>query len=147
MRQTREATHREPVWRERSDFVIGADLEGGDSEQLFVRQLGPRRFELCCIPFFTYGMSLGDVVETDDQYTVMRVVERRGHRTFRVWFGDSFAPRDEIAQELADLGALLEWSSTNLLAVDAADDETAQAVVDYLQKRQTSGDLIYEDGE
>lgn len=147
MSRVREATHRDPVWRERSDFIIGARVgDGNDSEQLFVRQLTPYRFEMCCIPFFTYGISLGDIVETDGEYTVTRVVERSGRRTFRVWFGESFVPREQVAQELSGLGALLEWSSTNLLAVDAADAMTTQPIVEYLQQHRAQGDLLYEDG-
>lgn len=70
-----------------------------------------------------------------------------GRRTFRVWFGQGFQPREEVALELAGLGALLEWSSTNLLAVDAADEPVAIAVTTYFTDRQAEGQLLYEDGE
>lgn len=148
MNRTREVTHQEPAWRGRSDFVIGIALpEDGASEQLFARQAGPHRFEICCIPFFTYGLSLGDLVETDDDYNVTRIVERSGRRTFRVWFGDGFQPRHEIARDLGEMGALLERSSPNLLAVDAADDPITQAVVTYLDDRQEQGHVLYENSE
>ena len=29
-----------------------------------------QRFELCCIPFFTYGLSLGDVISIDSRLQV-----------------------------------------------------------------------------
>jgi hypothetical protein len=46
--------------------MIGAELAEEDrDEQLWARQVGDRRFEICCIPFFVYDMALGDVVETD----------------------------------------------------------------------------------
>lgn len=148
MNKTGNVTHRDPIWRERSDFVIGMALEDDlGREQLFARQLGPYRFEICCIPFMTYGLSLSDVVVTDDGYQVTEIVERSGRRTFRVWFGESFQPREEIAQDLARLGALLEWSSTNLLAVDAADASLAESIVAYLEERRQQGHLLWEDGE
>lgn len=147
--EVKEAQHTEPVWRERSDFVIAAEVPGGTeaaTEQLFARQVGPDRFELCCIPFFIYDLALGDVVETDSTYLVRRVVEPSGRFVFRVWFGDTAHPRDEIAEQLADLGALLEWSSINLLAVDAADPEHAQKVADYLSGMEADGKLMFETG-
>jgi hypothetical protein len=41
---------------------------------LWARQVGDRRFEICCIPFFLYDVALGDVVETDENYSLVRVV-------------------------------------------------------------------------
>lgn len=145
----REAVHQEPVWRDRSDFVIAAAvLGGGDTktEQLWGRQIDERRFEICCVPFFVYDLALGDVVETDSDYIVERVVEPSGRYVFRVWFGESFHPRDAIAAELKAIGSLIEWSSPNLLAVDAADEEHAKLVADFLAEREQDKQLIYESG-
>lgn len=141
-----EATHRDPVWRERADFIIGAVLDDEQgTEQLFSRQLGPRRFELCCIPFFTYGLALGDVVETDDDFTVSGVVQPSGHRTIRVWFGDTFLPRDEFTDSVKSFGVEAEWSSSNLLAISAPDELTVRRVVDLVEQRTADG-LVWEFG-
>jgi len=145
-------THADPVWRDRSNFIIHAELPERDGrlEQLWVRQISESTFEVCCIPFFLFDVALGDVVETaprgEREYVLDRVVERSGRYVFRVWFGESFHPRDEIAEELTRLGALIEWSSVNLLAVDATDAEHAQKVADFLQERTDLGQLIYETG-
>jgi hypothetical protein len=142
-----DEAHAAPVWRDRANFVIGAPLpEEGHSEQLWARQVGDTRFEVCCIPFFVYDLALGDIVETDANYDVVRVVERSGRFVFRVWFGETFHPRQQVADELAELGALLEWSSANLLAVDAADEAHAQAIADYLKEQEHARRLIYETG-
>jgi len=142
-----DAVHETPVWRERANFVIGAALpEEGRTEQLWARQLGENRFEICCIPFFLYDVALGDVVETDANYDLVRVVVASGRFVFRVWFGDSFHPRQEVANELSELGALSEWSSTNLLAVDASDGAHAQSIADYLAEQERAGRLMYETG-
>ena len=140
--------HADPVWRERSDFIINAVLpgEGDRIEQLWVRQVGDYRFQLCCVPFFLFDVALGDVVETDIDYRFSRVVEASGRFVFRVWFGESFHPRQEIADELVSLGALVEWSSTNMFAVDAADEAHAQRVADVLFGHEQAGRLIYETG-
>jgi hypothetical protein len=142
-------THSDPVWRDRADFILGAQLPDPDSdrrEQLWSRQVAPTRFEICCIPFFLYDVALADVVETGTDYTLERVVEASGRWVFRAWFGESFHPRDEIADELAAMGALLEWSSVNLLAVDASDAELAQRVAHRLEGHERRGHLIYETG-
>ena len=146
---TREVVHEEPVWRERSNFIIASRVAGGgdiEFEQLWVRQIEERQFELCCIPFFVYDLALGAVVETDRYFIVCRIVARSGRCVLRVWFGESFQPREEIARELVNLGSLIEWSSPNLLAVDAADEEHALLAADLLAKRERAGELIYETG-
>lgn len=146
--------HQDPVWRERSNFIINAELAEKDRprrfEQLFAKQVGEDRFEICCIPFFVYDVALGDVVVTSPRggrkYVVDKVVEPSGRYVFRVWFGESFHPRDEIAAELRALGSIIEWSSRNLLAVDAVDREHAQLVADFLAEREQAGHLVYETG-
>lgn len=142
-----DAVHEAPVWRDRSNFVIGAPLpEESRSEQLWSRQVGDQRFEICCIPFFLYDVALGDVVETNANYDVVRVTEPSGRFVFRVWFGEHFHPRQEVAEELEQLGALIEWSSANLLAVDAADEDLAQVIADYLIEAERAGRFVYETG-
>lgn len=85
-------------------------------------------------------------LQGEHRYVVEGVVESSGRYVFRAWFGESFHPRAEIAAELEGLGALLEWSSVNLLAIDAADAEHAQRVADFLAGRQEAGHLLYETG-
>jgi hypothetical protein len=52
------AVHLAPVWRERANCLIFANIaEGGLPkrwEQLWARRVGDARFVLCCIPFFAY---------------------------------------------------------------------------------------------
>jgi hypothetical protein len=146
--------HQTPVWRDRSDFIINAALAEKDRpkryEQLFAKQVADDRFEICCIPFFLFDIALGDVVTTsatgNRKYVVDKVIRPSGRYVFRAWFGESFQPRDEIAAELEALGSLIEWSSPNLLAVDAVDHVHAQQVADFLAERERAGQLIYETG-
>lgn len=146
--------HQDPVWRERANFIINAELAEVDRpkrfEQLWARQLTDGRFEVCCIPFFIFDLALGDVVATSPRdgrkYVVDKVIKPSGRYVFRVWFGQSFQPRAEIADELKALGSLIEWSSRNLLAIDAADGERAQLVASFLMAREKAGHLVYETG-
>src|ERR1044072_2216153 len=109
-------THAAPVWRDRGDFLIQAELIGEGSvvaiEQLWARQLKEERFEICCIPCFAYDLALGDEVETVD-WVVQRVVKKSGHYTFRVLLGNSSEPNIlERTLELVDsLGLAVECYS------------------------------------
>ena len=147
--------HLNPVWRERANYIVDAKLEAPDSrrqyEQLWARRVDHRHFEICCIPFFLYDVNLGDEVATraegDRLYVVEGVVTASNRYTFRVWFGESSAPnaRNEVVRQLGET-ELLEWYSTNLLAVDAPTIERAQSIADYLETKERERQLMYETG-
>lgn len=149
------AVHENPVWRERADFIIHVKLESEQTEkrweQLWARQIGENRFEICCIPVFAYDLALGDEVETEPHdakcFVVARVVKPSGRYVFRLWFGDAKHPatREEILQELQQMGALVEVYSHNLVGVDAT-AKIAQKVADALHQREQLEHLIYETG-
>src|SRR5437773_12567622 len=88
-------THPNPIWHERANFLIQARVPRDEDvpeiwEQLWPRQVGPKLFELCCIPFFAHGLALGDQVETEEpEHVIARVVEHSGARTIRLWFGNT----------------------------------------------------------
>lgn len=52
----REAIHAEPIWRERSNFIIASAIDAAEmdvaTEQLWARKVDYSHFELVCIPFF-----------------------------------------------------------------------------------------------
>ncbi len=148
----RFSLHREPVWRDRANFIINADLEEpGRVEQLWVRQLGPTQFEVCCIPFFLYDVALGDVVATapsgSDEFRLKSVMRPSGRYVFRAYFeGQRHQFGPEVADALRRVGALMEWSSEQLVAIDI-EGEQAQVVADILQAYAEAGRLVYETGK
>jgi hypothetical protein len=147
--------HREPVWRNRADYIVCAELSDQAAprrfEELFAKRVTAELFEVCCIPFFLFDIALGDVVATapmgDLDYVVTKVVESSGRYVFRVRFDEKSRPRGEIAEELRALGSLIEWFSRNLLALDAIDHEHAQRVVDFLAAQAEAGQLTYDSGQ
>lgn len=146
-----EATHREPVWRERSDFIIGIPIDPGNTdvitEQLWARKVSESTFEICCIPFFAYDISLGDVVEVDASFEVKRVVERSGRYVFRVHVKDSISSvAADVVRSIEAQGGLVEWSSPRLFAVDADNSIKAQEIASLLQQMEEQGLLVYETG-
>ena len=121
------ATHDAPVWQDRANFIIFADLSSagmpGRWEQLWARQLGEAEFDLCCIPYFTYSLALGDRVRTQPsggrRYVVAEVHARSGRRVVRLWLKEAQARgRECVLRHLESSSPLHEWSSDNLLAID-----------------------------
>jgi hypothetical protein len=147
------ATHGSPVWRARADFLFMAQIEDADGsgithEQLWGRQVGSHRFQVCCIPYFLYAVALGDTVETDDDLLLRRVVKRRGRWVFRARIEHSDAAAHErVHGDLRKLGALTEWRTSRIAAIDAKGPKAAQRVADYLQREADRGALIYETGQ
>lgn len=139
--------HPNPIWRSRANFIVAVKLEHpGYREQLWARSASATRFEICCIPLFAYDIALGDFVETDADYNILRVARPSGRYVFRAWFGQSDHPQDDIVEALTRLGAQTERYSKELLAIDTADARHAQAVADFLSGHENQGRLIYETG-
>lgn len=147
------SVHEQPVWRDSANFIVNAPLpEPGHFEQLWCRQVSENTFEICCIPFFLYDVALGDTVTTTasggKKYVVSHVVTRSGRYAFRVHFDRSMLQnRDEVVERLVAMGALVEWSSASMLAVDARDAAHGQEVADFLFACKNKGQLIYETGK
>ena len=125
------ATHAAPVWRDRANYLIVADLASYDMpgrwEQLWARQIADEEFEICCIPYFTYGLALGDIVRTRQSGSTTHVVadllQRSGRQVLRLWLKDAdTAGVEQVYAYLVKQAPLHEWSSQNLLAIDLPPD-------------------------
>ena len=149
--------HLSPLLKGKANFLIHAKC-GGEGEEVFweqiwAKQISESEFEVCCIPFFVYDLSIGDKVETQREgqfdYLIKGVVQCSGHITFRVWFGDSNSPsiRDEVIGEALSRGCLVEWHSANLLGISANSEETARQISGYLLELENAGSLSYETGK
>ncbi len=110
---------------------------GGES--LWATHLGGDRYRLDNVPFHAYDLNYGDIVEAvqsspDLKPSVIRVLERSGHRTIRVFFAD--IPREQSGDhldQLRELGVTYERSSARYVALDlepGADLAKVRAVLD-----------------
>ncbi|MFE2733877.1 DUF4265 domain-containing protein, partial [Streptomyces sp. NPDC059349] len=77
-----------------------SDRQDGWREQLWTRQITDDRFEVACLPFFTYGICYRDVVTIDSNHLVASVVQKSGHRTLRVAFVAEHQGRDQLHELL-----------------------------------------------
>jgi hypothetical protein len=151
--------HLQPARRERSDFIVGmrcdaTTVDECEWEQLWAKKLGSNRFEICCIPFFCYGLSLGDIVETwtdidcGGDYMIRSVVTKSGNFTLRVLFARG-CPEDlrlRIISELRLGGCVLEWYSEHLLGISVHSEEVLARTRDALDTWQVQGVIEYETG-
>jgi hypothetical protein len=93
--------------------------------------------ELCCVPFFTYGLSLGDIITITNLDGAHRVESTSGHRTIRVAVQDQRYAHErhaELRGTLAAIGVLREFRghASAYGAVDIADQGQADAVIGIL---------------
>jgi len=155
-RSQKFVTHESPVWRERSTGVVRAPVPSppdGEEwfEQLWARKIDERRYEVCCIPFATYDYALGDIVEVGpgggSTYLVHRVLNSSGRRVLRVWLADAERETwDELQAILKFRRLLFEFRKPALVAIDVADDATAQELTQELQRMESAGKLRFERG-
>ncbi|MCS6561240.1 MULTISPECIES: DUF4265 domain-containing protein [Curtobacterium] len=145
--------HPNPVWAGRVDFVADATIAEDPTsplqfEQLLFRDLGDGTHQLCCIPFFTYGWSLGDRVRLEERDGVgpmpTAVLERSAF-----WVLRAFVERDDAAAALLELlqrnDALVETRG-RLVAFAVEGTQRLAAVREALEALQRPDFLSYETG-
>jgi len=145
-------THSDPAWRDRTNFIVRLDLGPyglpGRYEQCWTRTEDKRLFEMCCIPFFTYGISLGDVLEVNQETGAHSINSKSGRRTIRVGFQndeDAHREHDQLHDALVGtLGCQTEFHGPHYAAIDLADDQQAFAVIDVLTRLHEAGSVIWE---
>ncbi|MFE9535471.1 DUF4265 domain-containing protein [Streptomyces sp. NPDC006691] len=121
-------THDTPVWRPTSSYMAVVDLAPfgfeNEQEQVWLRPLAGDEFEICCIPFRAYGISLGDRVGLRDGRFVASILSRSGRRVFRVFFTDPRPPvgykdaRHSLRSAISSGDFLAEWSGDRHVAID-----------------------------
>lgn len=148
------ATHDAPAWRDRADFLIRADLAAFDMpgrwEDLWVHRLPGSQFQLCCIPFFTYGIALGDVVAAraaGADWLLERVISKSGHRTIRVAVEDASRLaelHEALHATVASLPVPHEWHGSGYLAIDVPPEDTASRIADAFTAYRANGRIALE---
>jgi Domain of unknown function (DUF4265) len=147
------ATHIDPVGRDRANYIVRLDLTehgmAGKYEQMWTRTDDKLVFELCCIPFFPYGQSLGDTLEIDTATGAHRVHAKSGHRTIRAAFlNDQAAHAQHSAMHRAlvnDLGCQVEFrAGHHYAAIDLPPGSDASTVMAALTPLAEAGALTWE---
>lgn len=148
------ATHTDPVWRERANFIVQVDLQhhgmaSGAYEQLWTRTGDQIAFEVCCLPFFTYGIALGDVIVWNDVDRQAVVTHRSGRRIIRCAFAnrvDAATEHEAFHGSVVSTGALVEFHGPGFAAIDINSDESLGAVLAVVGPLHESGRATWEWG-
>jgi hypothetical protein len=146
------ATHDEPAARARTNYILrlslAADGLPGRYEQMWTRTDDKVTFELCCIPFFTYNLSLGDVIRktADGEY---EIVSKGGHRTIRFAIQDEkyqLEGHESLHASIASAGCLAEFRGHMLGygAIDIVDEDQSETVQALLIPLAEQGLLMWE---
>ncbi|MFJ9710833.1 DUF4265 domain-containing protein [Streptomyces sp. NPDC101234] len=132
-------SHETPAWRGESHFMAMVNLAPFDLEgmleQLWLRELNEGdSYEVCCIPFYAYGLALGDVVGKTD--VVDRLIRNSGRRVLRVLFAEP-RPREDsrsaLQEAVESAGLLSEWNGDRHVAIDVPEISVMQPIFDSVQ--------------
>ena len=147
------ATHDAPAAP--ADFLIRVDLANHGMpdkiEQLWARRLAPDRFEIASIPFFAYGIALGDIVQTvqesSSEFVVDHVAERSGHLLLRVGL-TAYQTIPELHEllhrEILRSGLKYEWHRAEYVAVDLPSRDLGNPLIEYLEPLAKMHKLAFE---
>jgi hypothetical protein len=108
-------------------------------ENLWAAPIKEKHFRIESIPFFVYGVSLGDIVtampDNEGRLQFGEVVKPSGHKTLRARSGDLLkneVHRNEVIAHLRKLGSDVEALRSRLLAIDVPPNVSLEAVTDFL---------------
>lgn len=147
------ATHDEPAARSRTNYILrlslAADGLPGRYEQVWTRTEDKVSFELCCIPFFTYDISLGDVIRTTTDDGEYEIVSKGGHRTIRFAIQDEkfrHEGHESLHASIASAGCLAEFRGhmRGYGAIDIVDEHQSETVRALLTPLAEQGLLMWE---
>lgn len=144
--------HESPVRRGDSNYIARADLAPfgleGEMEQLWLQRLEGDLLELCCIPFRTYGLALGDVVSlSPDGTTVARLVRRSGRRVLRVLLmptSNASGMASQIDIEVSRCSLMSEWSGDRHIAIDVPTDADVTALIGIIEREEAASRAYWE---
>ncbi len=146
-------THDEPAARARTNYIVrlslAADGLPGRYEQVWTRTEDNVSCELCCIPFFTYDLSLGDVVRQTSDDGEYQIVSKAGHRTIRFAIQDEkfrHEGHDSLLAAIASVGCLAEFHGhmAGYGAIDIVGERQSESVRALLSPLAEQGLLMWE---
>lgn len=144
-------THEYPLRRGMSNFIIFADIGKDDPdedwkwEQLWARERGENLFELCCVPFFAYGLAMEDIVETSPlkgkHFVIRKVIKSSGNYTYRVFFSQK-GNWTKIISDIESLGCAVEirWNKSKVIGINVP-FEKRQLLEGFLSPLVASGEI------
>lgn len=146
--------HDDPAIMSTDQYIAMVDLApfgfAQHMEQIWLGVNGDGTFEVLCIPFRVYGMSLHDVVELDGDDVVARIVRSGRHRTVRGLIAPAVSAEGiaEISASISELaessGFLIEWSGHRHVAIDIPAGADSQGLQDFFAGQREAERVYWE---
>lgn len=150
--ESKYVQHPSGVWQDKVNFIIHISGEYDEGfivkEQVGTRSVSSSHVELCCLPFYVYGYTLGDILEiSPETFQVKGIHKKSGRFLYRIMFSCSNADVIRIADQCkGTFDALFEWYNSTLCAVDIATEPKAILFVELMNKLSSEGLLEFESG-
>ncbi len=120
------------------------------SESMWAEGLDRDSFRLDNVPFFMYGISYNDILNTvikENSFFFNKIIKRGGHSTLRAYFLNKNKDQQErIVENISTLGATIERASEPHVAIDIPSSIKLEPIIDLLKKAESEGVLEYEEG-
>jgi hypothetical protein len=122
-----------------------------ETESVWAKPIGDGLFVLDNVPFFAYGLSLGDKVyaqrASDSLLEYSGVAEHGGHSTYRVFLADSVASArvETYWKQLRSLGCDREIATARLWSLDLAPSVNIFSVYCVLEEAEAEGVWSFEE--
>lgn len=117
-------------------------------ERLIVEPSPEGNYVVACLPFFTYGIQFGDLVELGEpDHEFKRVLKGAGVRTLRFAFNDSTRAEkahEELHGKFIASGLPHEWHGSGYLAVLLRSARDQKRALNWLGKFVENGDGAWE---
>ncbi|MFC8827592.1 DUF4265 domain-containing protein [Streptomyces sp. NPDC057137] len=104
-------------------------------------------YEVCCIPFYAYGLALGDVVGRNESGAVDRLISKSSRRVLPVYFAEPRPltdTRSALRRAVESTGLLSEWNGDHQIALDVPDISVMQSIFNCVQEEIESGTAFWE---
>lgn len=118
-------------------FRVPEEDGSANVETLWAQPLGEDKYRLDNSPFYAYSVSRNDIIlapydEAEGFPTFERVVEKSGHRTVRIVFGENTFEDSPHLQALKGLGCSFEGATKTYFAIDIPPEVSLEMVREYL---------------
>jgi hypothetical protein len=145
--------HYDPVWKDRVDTLVTVYLgcyNLPDSlELMWCIKRNDNEYQIGCIPFFSRGLALGDVIQTTKNGEFAFVLSKSTHQIFRVAILDQHIGstiRTDISEHVASLGLSMEWHNNAYCAIDIIHQQDVESLIRLLQPHHNTSVYFEFDG-
>lgn len=124
---------------------IGFIDDEGDTEAIWGTPAGEGTYRLEGNPFFAYGVSLHDTVEAKEEDGLLRfvrVVEKSGNRTIRVFAKEGEESTAQFLKKICKLGCRYETMNARMFAVIVPASVDLKTLGDFLRKSDLEWEYV-----